>query len=102
MAILFSVAVSGLCSDSPEHEIYAVDASGGVRTRTLPDATKCRGALRTIVKSDASANAVIVNTTSAQPILAVGGSATSKSLAAQGNSIGVVSDGVGWAVIATT
>lgn len=101
MATYFAVAVSGACSGSPEHEIYGVDASAAARSRTLPDAAKCRGALRTVIKTDASANAVTVDTTSAQQIAGPGGAAATKTLSAQGAAVTVVATATGWQVIAT-
>ena len=101
MAIYFAVSVSGACSDSMEHEIYGVDATGGARTRTLPDVAKCRGAVKTVVKTDASANAVTVDTTSSQQIAGPGGSAATKALSTQGAAVTVVATATGWQVIAT-
>ena len=101
-ALVFLFAVDGTCAFSGDSQIYKIDASGAARTRTLPDATLCRGHRITIIKSDVSANPVTVNTTSAQTILGAGGTSTSKSLAAQGNGVTVVSDGVGWIIVGTT
>lgn len=101
MRTSFNFAVSGTCSGSLEDETYRINAASGALSRTLPDAALCPGARRTIIKTDSSANAVTVNTTSSQTITSASGSATSKTLAAQGNSITVESDGAGWWVISS-
>lgn len=98
----FSLSVSGTCSPSGEDETYRINATSGALSRTLPDATLCRGARRTVIKTDSSANAVTVNTTSSQTITDAAGVVTSKALAGRGNSITVESDGAGWWVVATT
>lgn len=101
-ALVYTFAVDGTCGISGDAALYKIDATSATRTRTFPDATLCRGLRITVIKVDASANAVTVNTTSAQNITGVGGAVTSKSLAAQGNSLTVVSDGTGWIVVGTT
>jgi hypothetical protein len=71
------------------------DATGGVFTVTLPNATFFPGIIFTVKKVDASANAVTV----AGGGLNIDGVAN-KSLPAQYNSITVQSDGANWQVIA--
>lgn len=100
MRLSFNISVSGTCSPSRDDETYLVNATSGPLSRTLPDATLCRGARRTISKTDSSANAVTINTTSSQTITTVGGAVTSVTLSAQGNSYTVECDGAGWHVIA--
>ena len=100
MRINFILTASGRCSPSLEDESYLINASSGDLSRTLPDATLCRGARRTITKTDSSANAVTIPTTSSQTITTVGGAVTSLTLAAQGHSYTVESDGTAWHVVA--
>lgn len=97
---VFNTTASGLMDSSPIDQAYFVNATSAAVIRTLPDATLCRGAIRTISKTDASANAVTVNTTSAQTITGTGGAVTSLSLGSQGSTISVMSDGAGWNVVA--
>ena len=97
---VFNTTASGLMDSSPIDQAYFVNATSAAVIRTLPDATLCRGAIRTISKTDATANAVTVNTTSAQPITGTGGVVASVSLACRGWAISVMSDGAGWNVVA--
>ena len=76
-------------------EIINTSASGGGVTITLLTAVGCAGRQFIIRKSDSSANAVIVATTSSQTINGV----TTQSLTAQYESITVVSDGANWMVV---
>ena len=98
MVMVYKFAISGGMASIPDDQVYAIDATAAARTRTLPDATTCRGARICVIKSDASANAVTVSATG-QTILDTAGASLTKSLAAQGNYITVVSDGAGWLVI---
>ena len=96
MAMVYKFAISGGMASVPEDQVYSIDATAAPRTRTLPDATTCRGAKITVIKSDASANAVTISAATGQTILDTTGASLTKTLAAQGNAITVVSDGVGW------
>lgn len=71
------------------------DASGAARTITLPTAVGRGGRMFVVRKSDASANAVTVATTSSQTI---NGAAT-YSLTAQYQTVQVESDGANWMVL---
>ena len=99
MAMVYKFATSGGMASVPEDQVYIIDATAGPRTRTLPDATTCRGAKITVIKSDASANAVTIPAETGQTILDTAGASLTKSLAAQGNYITVVSDGAGWLAV---
>jgi len=99
MAMVYKFAISGSMASIPDDQVYAIDATAAARTRTLPDATTCRGARICVIKSDASANAVTVSAATGQTILDTAGASLTKDLAAQGNYITVVSDGAGWLVI---
>jgi hypothetical protein len=77
-------------------EVIAVDASGAARTITLPTAASVSGATYTIKKTDNSANAVTVGTTSSQTI----DGSTTYSLATQYKYVTVVSNGTNWLIIA--
>jgi hypothetical protein len=76
-------------------EIIAVDASGAARTMTLPTAVSVSGATYTIKKTDSSANAVTVATTSSQTI----DGSTTYSLATQYKYVTVSSNGANWLII---
>lgn len=80
-----------LASDS----IVTADATSGAITMTLPTAVGIAGRQYTIKKTDASANAVTVATTSSQTIDGVASSA----LSAQYSFIILVSDGANWSVV---
>ena len=71
-------------------------AVSGVINVTLPNATGCAGMIVCVKKVDASVNSVDIYPTGIQLI----DGALSKTLLAQYNRITVVSDGVGWQVIA--
>jgi hypothetical protein len=78
--------------------VFAVTATGGAVTITLPSAaTAGDGAIVAVKKIDASANAVTIDTTGGQTI---DGSA-SKSLSTQYGQRTVVSDGANWHAIDT-
>lgn len=86
------------------YDTILVNASGGARTITLPDATNFNGKKYTVVKTDSSGNAVTVATTSSQSISGnnAGGtfvSATTYSLAAQGARVTPVSDSSNWQIL---
>lgn len=100
MSMVYKFAASGGAASVPEDQVYSIDATAAARTRTMPDATACRGAKITVIKSDASANTVTVSASTGQTILDTTGASLTKTLAAQGNAITVVSDGAGWLVIA--
>lgn len=100
MAMVYKFAASGGMASVPDDQVYSIDATAAARTRALPDATTCRGAKITVIKSDASANAVTVTAATGQTILDTAGASLTNILTAQGKAITVVSDGVGWLVIA--
>lgn len=100
MAMVYKFSISGAIAAIPDDQVYAIDATAAGRTRTLADATTCRGARICVIKSDASANSVTVSAATGQTILGTDGASLTKALAAQGNSITVVSDGANWLVIA--
>ena len=74
--------------------LVLVDATGAAVTITLPAANPYSGLQFTIKKTDASANAVTVDGSGAETI---DGMAT-RALAAQYQSITIVSDGTGWQI----
>lgn len=73
-----------------------ISASSGAVTRTLPTAVGCVGKRFTAKKTDSSANAVTVATTSSQTI----DGATTYSLGAQYKYVTVESDGANWQIVA--
>lgn len=75
---------------TPADDVILVDATAGGITLTLPAASNGKGTKLLIIKLDSSGNAVTVTPAGADTIE---GNAT-KSLAAQYNKIGLVSDGV--------
>jgi len=75
--------------------LVLVNASGGARTVTLPTAIGIKGRIYVIKKTDNSANAVTVATTSSQTI----DGATTYSLASQYKRVEVISDGSNWQII---
>lgn len=77
--------------------IVTGNASGGAFSLTLPTAANIAGRTYTLKKTDSSANAITVATTSAQTI----DGAASVSLAAQYDYVSVVSDGANWIVVAS-
>ena len=82
-----------------DNGIVIVDASGGIRTVTLPSASSIYK--YTIIKSDAVANDVTVQVAGGDTF--EDGATTSKTLSGQGDSITIVSNGVtAWYTIATT
>lgn len=74
------------------HHIVLVDASGGNRTITLPDATACSGRQYIIKKIDSSANTVTVATQTGQTI----DGQASVGLNTQYQFIKIVSNGQNW------
>jgi len=94
---------TAIASKSTTYTVTATDsivtasASGGAFTVTLPTAVGITGRQYTIKKTDNSANAVTVGTTSAQTI---DGSTTS-SLSSQYQYVTVVSDGANWSIVGT-
>jgi hypothetical protein len=74
-----------------DHTIL-VNASGAARTITLPTAIGATGRIYVIKKTDSSANAVTVATTSSQTI----DGTTTRTLASQYSTITVQSDGSNW------
>jgi hypothetical protein len=74
-----------------DHTIL-VNASGAARTITLPTAIGATGRIYVIKKTDSSANAVTVATTSSQTI----DGTTTRTLASQYSTITVQSDGANW------
>jgi hypothetical protein len=76
--------------------VITADATGGVFNVTLPTAVGRTGVRYTVVKTDASGNAVTINTTSSQNINA----ATTYALATQYEYATVCSNGTQWYVVA--
>jgi hypothetical protein len=74
------------------HHIVLVNASGGARTITLPDATTCAGRQYVIKKIDSSTNAVTITPQSGQTI----DGQPSISITTQYDYRRVVSDGANW------
>jgi len=74
------------------HHIVLVNASGGARTITLPDATTCAGRQYVIKKIDSSTNAVTIVPQAGQTI----DGQASVSITTQYDYRGVVSDGANW------
>lgn len=75
--------------------LVKADATGGVFNVTLPDSTHIAGFTVIVKRMNSGANAVTVNTTSAQTI----DGAASVSLASQYASVRVQSDGTNWMTI---
>jgi hypothetical protein len=87
----------------PDRQLWIIDATAAARSGPLPDATLCFGVEITVIKADSSANAVTVNRSGSQTILGTAGAAlTSVALAAQGNSVTLVSDGANWLIKSAT
>lgn len=81
-----------------EHYTVIVDATSGVKTITLPTAAGNPGRIFIIQKGDVSANAVTVTPTTPDTINGL----ANKSLAAQGNTILIQSDGItDWHILIT-
>jgi hypothetical protein len=91
------VSKTGAYTATATDEIIASDATSAAFTITLPTAASKTGQRYTIKKTDSSANAVTVGTTSSQTI---DGSAT-YSLATQYKFITVVSNGSNWLIISS-
>lgn len=81
-------------------QLWSCNATGAAFALNLPDASKCGRAKFTAFKNDASANAITVTCAGAQKILTTGGLVATFALAAQGNSVSLVSDGAQWLLIA--
>lgn len=77
--------------------VILCDATGGALTVTLPAVASSKSLVLTIKKTDASGNAVTIDTPGAETI---DGSAT-RSLPAQYNSLTIVCDGTNWHRIAS-
>jgi hypothetical protein len=92
---------TALVSKTAAYTLTATDsialgsASTAAFTLTLPTAVGCTGRQYILKKTDSSANAVTVGTTSSQTI----DGATTYPLTAQYESITVVSDGANWSII---
>ena len=91
----FTAYTSGTIAKTPG--VYLVDATAGAVTFQLPSAVSLKGKFFFIKKSDAGANAVTVTCALSETI---DGSGTS-ALAAQYDALLIVSDGVGWNIVAT-
>ncbi len=89
-----SVAADTVLNDT--YRTVLVDASGAIRTMTLPAAANYRGKIYTIRKVDTSANAVIVDANGAELI----DGNTTVALDHYLDFIEIQSDGVGWQVLA--
>jgi hypothetical protein len=83
---------TGAYTATATDEIIPCDASGGAFSVTLPTAVGVPGQRYVVKKVDSSVNAVTVATTSSQTI----DGATTYSLAAQWDSVRVVSNGANW------
>lgn len=79
-------------------DIIYMDATGGVATVDLPTAVGRDGKRFTIMKTDAGGNTVTVDGSGAETINGV----ATNVLAAQFDSITIVSNDVNWTIIATT
>ena len=86
-------SLSATTTLSYAYDTVHVDASGGAKTITLPDATLLAGRKFTIIKSDSSANGVTVGRTSSQTI---NGSANDLVFYQQYQGAEFTSDGTGW------
>lgn len=94
-AYRLSAGTAGVITIAASDSVIAGDATAGALAATLPSAIGCAGRLYTILKSDASINAVTVNTTGGQTI---NGAATVV-LAVQYAVTRVVSNGANWYVV---
>lgn len=79
-------------------EVVAASTSGGAFSLTLPTAVGNTGRVFTIKKTDTSANALTIATTSSQTI----DGSTTRILNGQGARIKVVSNGSNWEILAST
>lgn len=92
-------ALSATTAGSYGHDVVTMDASGGARTFTLPDATLQSGRIFTIIKIDAT-NVVTIATTSSQTIAHPGGGApVQTALINQYDRIKVMSNGSNWLIV---
>lgn len=78
-------------------DVITADATGAAFTVTLPSAIPNLGKVFRIKRLNAAANAVTVDTTSAQTI----DGAASKALNTQFAALSVVSDGANWHILST-
>jgi hypothetical protein len=97
---IFSTTVATGCGTIEEEQLWSCNATTAAFALTLPDATKCIRAKFTAFKNDASINAITVTCAGTQKILTLAGLAATFALAAQGNSVTLVSDGTQWLLTA--
>lgn len=81
-----------------DDNVIRYDATGGALAPVLPTAVGIQGREYILIKTDASANAVTVNTTSSQNI----GIATTYALTAQGSFVRVKSNNASWDILGNT
>lgn len=89
------VAKTGAYTAAATDEIIACDATSAAFTITLPTAASKTGQRYTIKKTDSSANAVTIGTTSSQTI----DGSTTYSLASQWKYATIISNGSNWLII---
>jgi len=89
-----TTAISGTGNVGTETDVELVDASGGARTRTLPDPATVVGMVVLIKKIDSSENAVTIGTAAGN----IDGSSTHM-LRNQYDQMRVISDGTNWYVV---
>ena len=95
-----SFSANATAVSSPVVQTILMNATSGALTATLPSAVV--GTQVTVTKTDSSGNAVTVATVSGQTITSVAGSvATTYSLATQGKSVTLTSNGTNWVVTAS-
>lgn len=97
---IYSTTVATTTGTIEEEQLWKCDGTTAAFALTLPDATKCTRAKFTAFKIDSTANAITVTCAGTQKILTLGGLVATFALAAQGNSVTLVSDGTQWLLIA--
>ena len=90
-----SVSVNTTLNDA--YQVVGVDATGGVRTITLPTAVGIRGKIYVVKKIDSSTNVVTVDGDGSETI----DGATTALLSAQYSALMIQSDGTNWMQITT-
>ena len=97
---IYNFTVTSTLPTVEEEALVSCNGTTAAFPVNLGDATRCPRAKITIFKNDVSANAVTVTCAGAQKILTTGGLVATFALAAQGNSVTLVSDGTQWLLIA--
>lgn len=86
-----NLASANLTLDERE-DVVEMDASGGSRTVTLPPASEALGKVFTVIKTDSSSNAVVIDGDGSETINGL----TTVSLIGQWQKLSVISNGAAW------